>query len=421
MTLYSTPPSLLYPKNPLSSNTHFIHKNTRPSLSIKASSSSSSKSLNNNNTTTLSSNWDVVGPTSAAPAWMPRFEELDTTNNASSCQRMFESLREGFPSRWESVRFCPIDASIRGWQRLRSGRPPCGKTLVPLCSQTTNECHYHGRFTNTQNRKYVEGEIAFVDMIENSQFNLGLLYSVLKSLDYESDEEVIFHYKILLKSLDTGLKPLISESDIGSMLGYVHKHKIMYVYVEHVQNTEGTSNEDGEGDTENETEFEDEESNVEDIVNEEHIVDDVEVNMSGFKFQLDGEGKAVIEDAQEDKTSGPWVVQEQMQKEFYVGVSKTKAFRAKAKAQLQRCNPDTIVKIDVYREEDPYKTTRMFRIIYVCLGALKMGFKEDGRDLLGLDGAFMRGQYPGQMLKVVGVDANNRIYPVAYGIMESKN
>ncbi|GJZ41860.1 hypothetical protein Tco_0588746 [Tanacetum coccineum] len=50
--------------------------------------------------------------------------------------------------------------------------------------------------------------------------------------------------------------------------------------------------------------------------------------------------KAVIEDAQEDKTSGPWVlylikrvVQEQMQKEFYVGVSKTKAFRAKAKAQ----------------------------------------------------------------------------------------
>ncbi|GJW17073.1 hypothetical protein Tco_0024509 [Tanacetum coccineum] len=52
--------------------------------------------------------------------------------------------------------------------------------------------------------------------------------------------------------------------------------------------------------------------------------------------------KAVIEDAQEDKTSGPWVlylikrvVQEQMQKEFYVGVSKTKAFRAKAKAQME--------------------------------------------------------------------------------------
>ncbi|GJX25551.1 hypothetical protein Tco_0231847 [Tanacetum coccineum] len=32
----------------------------------------------------------------------------------------FESLRGGFPSRWESVGFCPIDASIRGWHGLPS-------------------------------------------------------------------------------------------------------------------------------------------------------------------------------------------------------------------------------------------------------------------------------------------------------------
>ncbi|GJY20786.1 hypothetical protein Tco_0393352 [Tanacetum coccineum] len=63
----------------------------------------------------------------------------------------------------------------------------------------------------------------------------------------------------------------------------------------------------------------------------------------------------------------------------------------------------------------------MFRRIHVCLGALKKGFKEGGRELLGLDGAFMRGQYPGQMLTVVGVDANNGIYPVVYGIVESEN
>ncbi|GJY54366.1 hypothetical protein Tco_0446030 [Tanacetum coccineum] len=33
----------------------------------------------------------------------------------------FESLRGSFPSRWESVGFCPVDASIRGWQGLPSG------------------------------------------------------------------------------------------------------------------------------------------------------------------------------------------------------------------------------------------------------------------------------------------------------------
>ncbi|GKB53555.1 mutator type transposase [Tanacetum coccineum] len=107
-------------------------------------------------------------------------------------------------------------------------------------------------------------------------------------------------------------------------------------------------------------------------------------------------------------------IQEQMQKKFHVAISKTKAFRAKAKAQvhlkgdvkvqysllrdcvseLQKCNPDTTVKLDVYREEDPEKTTRMFRRIYACLGALK---------------------------RAVGVDANNGIYLVAYGIVESEN
>ena len=66
-------------------------------------------------------------------------------------------------------------------------------------------------------------------------------------------------------------------------------------------------------------------------------------------------------------------VQHQMQKQFGIGVSKHKAFRAKSKAQeevkgdqtvqynilrdyiveLKRANPNTTVKLDVYREEDP--------------------------------------------------------------------
>ncbi|GJU71158.1 hypothetical protein Tco_1262563 [Tanacetum coccineum] len=98
-------------------------------------------------------------------------------------------------------------------------------------------------------------------------------------------------------------------------------------------------------------------------------------------------------------------IQEQMQKKFHVAVSRDKAFRAKAKAavslrgdvkiqyallrdyvmELKRCNPDTTVKIDVYGEEDPESPTRLFRRIYVCLGALKKGFREGGRELLGLD------------------------------------
>ncbi|GKC39656.1 hypothetical protein Tco_1052040 [Tanacetum coccineum] len=77
--------------------------------------------------------------------------------------------------------------------------------------------YYGGRFTDSPNKKYVEG--------------------------YGCDEAVFFHYKIPLKSLDNHLKPLTSDCDISNMLEYVHKHMIMYVYVEHGHTTVGTNSE----------------------------------------------------------------------------------------------------------------------------------------------------------------------------------
>ncbi|GJR81984.1 putative reverse transcriptase domain-containing protein [Tanacetum coccineum] len=117
----------------------------------------------------------------------------------------------------------------------------------------------------------------------------------------------------------------------------------------------------------------------------------------------------------------------------------TKDFRAKVKAEvhlkseqehqyallwdychaLKKANPNTTVKIDVYRAHNPYENAIRFKRIYVCLGALKDGFRAFERQLLGLDGAFMKGNYPGQLLTAVSVDANNGIYPVTYGIVES--
>nr|GEU73463.1 transposase, MuDR, MULE transposase domain protein [Tanacetum cinerariifolium] len=105
-------------------------------------------------------------------------------------------------------------------------------------------------------------------------------------------------------------------------------------------------------------------------------------------------------------------IQDQMQKQFHMGVSIHKAFREKAKAktaikgdaevqyallrdyvlELQKCNPNTTVKLYYFRKGDPESTTRLFRRIYVCLGALKEGFKAGGRELLRLDRAFMKGR-----------------------------
>jgi len=79
------------------------------------------------------------------------------------------------------------------------------------------------------------------------------------------------------------------------------------------------------------------------------------------------------------------------------------------------------VKLDVECEPDPSATTRKFKRIYVCLGPFKNGFKAGKRDLLGLDGTFMKGPFPGEVLTAVGIDSNHGIYPLAYGIVESES
>ncbi|GKA84888.1 mutator type transposase [Tanacetum coccineum] len=54
------------------------------------------------------------------------------------------------------------------------------------------------------------------------------------------------------------------------------------------------------------------------------------------------------------------------------------------------------------------------------LGGFKNGFKAGKRDLLGLDGCFMSGPFPGQILTAVGVDPNNGTYPLAYEVVETE-
>ncbi|GJS57971.1 hypothetical protein Tco_0652755 [Tanacetum coccineum] len=118
----------------------------------------------------------------------------------------------------------------------------------------------------------------------------------------------------------------------------------------------------------------------------------------------------------------------------------SKDFRAKAKAEreirgdhvlqysmlrdyvveLQSINPNTTIKIAVERNTNPSLPTMVFQRIYIRLGALKLGFRACKRDLLCLDGVFMKGSFPGQVLVAVGLDSNNGIYPLAYALVEAE-
>lgn len=83
-------------------------------------------------------------------------------------------------------------------------------------------------------RKYIGGQVTFVDLIAIDQFNIDVLNSVMyQSLGYDENVKMYYHYKVPMKTLDYGLRPLGGETDFHELLKHVNRHRKIYVYVEH--------------------------------------------------------------------------------------------------------------------------------------------------------------------------------------------
>ncbi|XP_050125635.1 uncharacterized protein LOC126602828 [Malus sylvestris] len=86
-------------------------------------------------------------------------------------------------------------------------------------------------------------------------------------------------------------------------------------------------------------------------------------------------------------------------------------------AILKQTNPGSIVFIKTQMRGD----IRIFQRMYICFDACKIGFKQGCRPVIGLDGYFVKGQHPGQILAAVGIDGNNGMFPIAYAVVEIEN
>ncbi|XP_039128981.1 uncharacterized protein LOC120265150 [Dioscorea cayenensis subsp. rotundata] len=64
---------------------------------------------------------------------------------------------------------------------------------------------------------------------------------------------------------------------------------------------------------------------------------------------------------------------------------------------------------------------RLFLRMYVCMQACKNGFKSGCRPIISLDACFLKGYYGGHLMVVVGTDANECLYPLAFAAVESEN
>ncbi|KAL4346419.1 hypothetical protein GQ457_17G005010 [Hibiscus cannabinus] len=85
-------------------------------------------------------------------------------------------------------------------------------------------------------------------------------------------------------------------------------------------------------------------------------------------------------------------------------------------AELLRSNPGSTVSIQVDRENGGTRFHRM----YICLGALKQGWRSGCRPFIGIDGCFLKSVSKGVLLVAVGRDGNNQMFPVAWAIVEGE-
>ena len=132
------------------------------------------------------------------------------------------------------------------------------------------------------------------------------------------------------------------------------------------------------------------------------------------------------------------VLREEVKKKFGIEVSMSQCRRAKKYAlflvegtitdhyaklwsygeEIRRSNPGSTFKLSVNTMPDG---KNYFSKVYICFAAVKDGWKAGCRRIINLDGCFLKSFSQGELLCAVGRDANNQIYPIAWGVVCVEN
>ncbi|KAK8623588.1 hypothetical protein V6N13_118471 [Hibiscus sabdariffa] len=134
-----------------------------------------------------------------------------------------------------------------------------------------------------------------------------------------------------------------------------------------------------------------------------------------------------------DPTFSSTSLKQAVHKDWGITVNKSKCVRAKnfALEKLHGNYSEQYAKLYAYlaelRGSNPRTTTvcklheGRFERLYLCMQAMKDGFKAGCRPIIGLDGCHLKGYYQGHLLAAVGIDADDSIYPIAFAVLESEN
>lgn len=86
--------------------------------------------------------------------------------------------------------------------------------------------------------------------------------------------------------------------------------------------------------------------------------------------------------------------------------------------EIVTSNPESTVEVETVLGPDGID---LFDRFYVCFIILKRQWKATCRPIIGVDGTFLRGVMKGQLLVAIGRDACNKIYPIAWAVVQVEN
>jgi len=86
--------------------------------------------------------------------------------------------------------------------------------------------------------------------------------------------------------------------------------------------------------------------------------------------------------------------------------------------ELRDNNPGTDVIINISKEALLEHGQRKFLRMYICIQALKSGWRAGLRPFIGLDGTFLKGKFKGILLVALGQDSMKHFYPLAWAVVD---
>ncbi|XP_077232277.1 uncharacterized protein LOC143868110 [Tasmannia lanceolata] len=88
--------------------------------------------------------------------------------------------------------------------------------------------------------------------------------------------------------------------------------------------------------------------------------------------------------------------------------------------QMMRRNPGSYMRVFRARDLRPRGDDRFVRLFWT-FGLSIWSFHRTLRHIILVDGTHLRGKYLGILLIAIGVDGNNGLYPLAFGVVEMEN